>query len=199
MSRPELDRNITIKSFKDYYWLIKELISFCRMMDINSTGGKLEISDRIVKFLEKGEIVARSGKQKAKTDSSFDWKNEDLKIHTLITDNYSNTKNVRAFFINAIGKHFRFNVAFMNWMKSNSGRTLGDAIEKWKQIADLKKDKTYVSEIAPQFEYNTYMRDFLRDNPGLSSKDAIECWKIKKSKAGNHKYERPDVDFLRQR
>ncbi len=196
MNRPDLDREISLENFRNFYWLKTELVAFCREVGIDSTGGKIEISKRIVKFLETGEIITVSSKQKAKSTSRFDWKTEILSLNTIITDNYKNSENVRTFFQNAIGKHFKFNVEFMNWMKTNSGKNLGEAVEKWKQIAELKKDKDYKTEIAPQFEYNRYIRDFLNNNPDLSSKDAMACWKIKRSKPGSNKYEKPDLMFL---
>ncbi|HCT31261.1 MAG TPA: hypothetical protein DIW31_11155, partial [Bacteroidales bacterium] len=134
--------------------------------------------------------------KRTNTHSTFDWNNETLEIDTLITDNYKNTENVRNFFQHTIGDYFKFNVAFMNWMKANQGKTLGDAIDKWTAIAELKKDKNYKTEIAPQFEYNTYIRNFIHANPHLSSKDAMKSWKIKREKPGVKRYEKEDLFFL---
>ncbi len=194
MIRPKLDKTISINDFRNYYWLKMELIDFCRETGIKRAGGKIEIADRILKYLETGEIIPKS--EKEQTKSNFDWNNETLDVDTLITDNYKNTENVRAFFEKAIGRHFKFNVEFMNWMKSNAGKTLGDSVEKWKEIIEKKKDGNYKTEIAPQFEYNTYIRDFLSDNPQLSTKDAIESWKIKREKPEKKKYNKSDLAFL---
>jgi len=196
MNRPKLDKNISIKDFKDYYWLKEELVGLCRVIGINSSGGKIDINKRIINFLENGEIITKSNIKRVNNISTFDWNNEKLSIYTLITDNYKNTENVRTFFQHKIGGHFRFNVEFMNWMKSNQGKTLGNAVEKWINIAELKKDKNYKTKIAPQFEYNTYMRDFLNDNPHLTSKEAINSWKIKRDKPGVKKYEKEDLIYL---
>lgn len=87
----------------------------------------------------------------------------------------------------------------MNWMKSNAGKTLGDSIEKRKQIAKKKRDKNYKTEIAPQFEYNTYIRDFAKHNLHLSTKDAIESWKIKRDKPGDKKYNENDLGFIQKK
>ena len=81
-------------------------------------------------------------------------------------------------------------------MKSNTGKTLEDAIQKWIEIAEIKKDKNYKFEIVPQFEYNMYIRTFLTDNPSLSLKDAIQCWKIKREKREKRIYTINDVNFL---
>jgi hypothetical protein len=193
MNRPKLDKDISLKDFKDYYWLKEELVGFCRVIGINSSGGKLDIFNRIIKFLENGVVIEKSDIKRISIISTFDWNIEELSISTLITDNYKNTENVREFFQQNIGAHFKFNVEFMNWMKSNQGKTLGDAMVKWIEIAKLKKSKDYKTEIAPQFEYNTYMRDFLNDNPDLSSKDAMNSWKIKRDKPGVKKYEKEDL------
>ncbi|MBK7741319.1 MAG: hypothetical protein IPI42_12445 [Saprospiraceae bacterium] len=83
----------------------------------------------------------------------------------------------------------------MAWLKENAGKILDDAITKWKELKDLKKDKNYQSEIAPQFEYNRYMRAFLSDNPNLSSKDAMKFLKLKRAKRGTYAYEKTDLNL----
>ena len=192
MTRPKLDKTISTNDFRDNYWLKKELIDFCRETGIKRTGGKIEIADRILKYLETGVVITKPDKERKQTQSNFDWNNETLDSNTPITDNYKNTQNVREFFKHSIESNFKFNVEFMNWMKSSAGKTLGDAIEKWKVIAEKKKGPNYKTEIAPQFEYNAFIRDFLNDNPQLSIKDAIESWKIKREMPGKKKYEKGD-------
>lgn len=196
VDRPQLNRDLSSKSFHDYYWLKEELISFCREIGINSSGGKHDISDRISNYLETGEIVAKPKKRKTKATSRFDWNQETLTADTLITDNYKNTENARVFFRQAIGKQFKFNTQFMNWMKVNQGKTLGEAIAEWQRIAELKKSGTYKTEIGSQFEYNRYTRAFHTHNPGLSAKDARHCWKLKRSRPGSNQYEDTDLMFL---
>ncbi len=191
-NRPILDKNISLEDFNDFYWLKTELVHFCRTMGISSTGGKIEISNRIRTFLSTGKIV-KQVKNRHKVTSKFDWANEVLTKETVITDSYKNGENVRKFFIQEIGSHFRFNVIFMKWIKENSGKTLGDAIIEWKRIEALKKDRNYVSEISPQFEYNRYIRAFLKDNPNLSSKDAMKFWKLKSAQRGSNKYDKKDL------
>jgi hypothetical protein len=190
-NRPKLNTKISIQDFKDFYWYKEELINFCRSENLDKRGGKIELAKRIEKFLQTGERVPYQEK-KSKT-SRFDWNTEKLTIETEITDNYKNTENVREFFKNQIGDKFKFNVKFMNWMKTAQGKTLGDAVEQWILITnEMRTDKTE-KNIAPQFEYNTYIRDFLKDNPDKSLQDAINYWKIKKSKPGDNKYTKSDL------
>lgn len=191
MNRPKLDKNITLEDFKDYYWLKEELVVFCRGLGINRTGGKLEISYRIEKYLETGEIVTQSSRQII--TSKFDWNVSELDSGTLITDNYKCTEHVRGFFKQAIGDHFKFNVPFLKWLKANAGKTLGEAVEEWRDIAEQRKGSNYQTEIAPQFEYNTYIRDFMNDNPALTIRDARNCWNAKRYMPGLRKYTKEDV------
>ena len=118
-----------------------------------------------------------------------------MSLDTIITNNYKNTKQVRAFFKEQVGAHFQFNVSFIAWMRVNIGKTLKDATAEWQRLDKLKKDKNYQTVIAPQFEYNRYIRDFLTDNPGKSIKDAIKFWKLKRSKAGDNKYTKADLSL----
>ncbi len=191
--RPSLDKNISLEDFNDFYWLKEELIHFCRTIGISSSGGKIEISDRIRTYLSTGKVVRQVSKNQI--TSKFDWAKEVLTKETLITDSYKNGKNVRNFFIQEIGSHFKFNVIFMKWIKDNVGKTLGDAIIEYKRIEELKKDPNYVSEITPQFEYNRYMRAFLKDNPNLSSKDAMKFWKLKRAQRGSNEYDKQDLEL----
>ena len=191
--RPSLNKSISLEDFQAFYWLKKELTAFCKQEEINSQGSKLDVSARIEQYLETGLPPIANTKKRILT-SSFDWQKEVLSPDTVLTDNYKNSENVRAFFKQHIGKSFKFNVVFMDWLKTNQGKTLSDAIEAWHRIANEKKARTELKVIAPQFEYNTYIRDFLKDNPGKSKATAISFWKLKKAKRGDNVYRRSDLD-----
>ena len=193
--RPELDNNIKIDDFIDFYWLKEELINFCRIEGLEKQGGKIELADRIIKYLKTGIKAKKTENRKSKSNSKFDWNNEELTLQTIITDNYKNTENARAFFTDKIGKEFKFNVKFMNWMKCNVGLTLDNAVNVWNDFKIEKKNDKSPKEIAPQFEYNRYIRDFLKDNPDKTKKVAIKYWKIKKTIRGNNKYEKLDLEM----
>ena len=191
--RPELNISISHDDFQSFYWLKTELISFCRANGISASGGKIEIAGRIEQFLATGKVMPASRKPVA--ISNFDWKNTELHLNTKITDNYKNTENVRAFMTFHIGPHFKFNSDFMNWAKANAGKSLADAIDEWKRIYTLHKNKEHKSVIAPQFEFNRYIRDFMADNPGMTIKDVIKYWKVKRGQAGDKKYSGEDFNL----
>lgn len=193
MDRPRLTKDITIKDFKDFYWLKAELVQFCKEIGIAYSGGKIEIAQCIQTYLESGTIIKSNDQKRNKTTSKFNWNNEKLTSETRITDNYKNTENVRDFFKQQIGQNFKFKVQFMNWMKNNVGKTLGDAVEQYKLLNEVLSDKMKAKEIAPQFEYNTYIRDFLAQNKLLTKAHAIKCWNLKRRQRGTNKYEHDDI------
>lgn len=66
--------------------------------------------------------------------SKFDWHGGGLTKDTIITDDYKNSQNVRRFFVAALGSEFKFDIKFMAWLKSNSGKTLGDACLEYQNM-----------------------------------------------------------------
>ncbi len=187
--RPNLDIRLDSKTFKEYYYLKEELIDFCRKNDLQTTGGKLELTEIIVNFLD-------TGKRTYKTHTTRKTKIVDeIKLETIIEENFVCSEKHRAFYKEQIGNSFSFNVAFQKWLKSNSGKTYQDSITAYYQILeDKKKNKTTIDK---QFEYNTYIRDFFADNKDKSLEQAIKCWKYKKSLKGHNKYEKEDLEILR--
>jgi len=188
--RPILDKRISIKDFKDFYWLKVELVDFCRENEIKSIGGKIEISNRIIEYLETGKIP----KIKTQKQKKLPKPTHPITKETIIGIEYRSYKEKKEFFQSVIGKQFHFTVHLLDYFKHNAGKkTYSDLINEWYKEQELKKDTDFVKEIAPQFEYNTYIRDFLKDNSNKSKKDAIEYWKIKRARRGNNKYSKQDL------
>ena len=186
--RPELSRDISVEVFRNYYYLKEELVKFCRKYDLQTTGSKQELTDRIAYFLETGK--KKSASSKCIQAESIG----EITENTLIEANIVCSEKHRAFFKERIGKAFSFNVAFQKWLKSNAGKTYADAIQAYYAILEEKKKSMPV--IDKQFEYNTYIRDFFADNNGMSLENAIKCWKYKKSLKGHNRYEKTDLIAL---
>ena len=189
--RPTLDNNINPDLFKEYYWLKEELTAFCKSHALPRSGSKQNLTDRIHHYLKFGEILKapRANRSRKATLPSK------ITLDAKIPPNYKNDEAHREFFKTTIGSHFKFNVVFMNWMKSHSGCSYQEAIEEWKRI-DAAKKAGKKFPIAGQFEYNQYTRDFFADNPTLNRQDAVACWKYKKSLPGSNKYEKSDLQAL---
>jgi len=188
--RPILDTKISIKDFKDFYWLKVELVDFCRKNGIGSSGGKIEIANRISEYLETGNIP----RTKTQKNKKLPKPTQPITKDTIIGIEYRSYKEKKEFLKSVIGKQFHFTVHLLDFFKQNAGRkTYGDLINEWYKERELKKDPNFVKEIAPQFEYNTYIRDFMKDNPNKTRNDAIKYWKIKRTKPGSNKYSKSDL------
>lgn len=184
--RPNLTKDISVESFKDFYWLKEELQSFCRENGISASGSKIEISSRIEIFLRTGEI--KKPLRKSKVNKKME-PQVDLSFDTVITENHRCSQNVRAFFKTIIPK-FHFSTYIQNYFKNNVGKTYRDVVNAWYEEEERKKDPSYTKNIAPQFEYNLFIRDFFADpeNQGKSREEAIEAWYETKKLPGSNKY-----------
>ncbi|MBP3414110.1 MAG: hypothetical protein J6L81_02785 [Clostridia bacterium] len=188
--RPRLSKELDGKTFRSFYYLKKELVDFCRENKLPVSGGKIELADRISYFLDTGKVLKTSAKRKAAANIGTITENTKIEPDIVCSEKH------RAFFIEKIGKSFSFNVLFQKWLKSNAGKTYGDAIDAYYRILEeKKKGKTTIDK---QFEYNTYIRDFFEGNPGRSLEEAIMCWKYKKSLPGHNRYEQSDLTALKQ-
>lgn len=191
--RPKLSEIQTSEEFQKWYWLKEELVVFCKLANISYAGSKFEIIARIAGVFEVGVNTA---KKTNKVTSKFDWHRADLTLETIITDSYKNSRNVRRFFKKHCSQKFHFNIAFMNWMKNNVGKTLAEATEEWKRLDEQSRQKDFKSEIPKGNQYNQYLRDFFVDNPHKTMTEARHFWKLKRElPVGLHKYERTDLEL----
>ena len=188
LERPILDKSLDEEAFRNFYYLKAELVNFCKINGLPSTGGKIELTDRIAHYLNSGEILPSVSIHRQKAPGGI------ITEDAVIEPNFVCSEKHRAFFKNKIGKNFSFNVAFQKWLKSNAGKTYKQAIEAYQDIIVEKKSKTTV--IDKQFEYNTYIRAFFADNPGKALNQAIICWKYKKVLPGHNRYEKSDLAAL---
>lgn len=62
--RPKLDKNLDGKTFREFYYLKEELVDFCSKYGLPTSGGKLEITERIAHFLDTGEVLTAKRVQK---------------------------------------------------------------------------------------------------------------------------------------
>ena len=139
--RPILNTNLNSDTFRSYYYLKEELVEFCRNNGIPTSGGKLELTDRIAYFLDTGNVKTVNKNRRVTVDVG------DLTEDTIIEPNMVCSEKHRAFFRERIGKSFSFNVQFQKWLKSNAGKTYGDAIEAYHLILEeKKKGKTMIDK-----------------------------------------------------
>lgn len=192
-TRPELHDVETGAELRDWYWLKAELTAFCADQGLSAVGSKAELTDRIAHFLDTGQRLKPKPRRRP---AGFDWAKGSITPATVIDAAYSNGPNVRAFFVGEIGPRFRFTLTFMNWMKANTGRTMGDAAAEW--LAQEAARKAGATQAIPASnQWNAYMRAFFDDNPGASLKDARAAWAAKRASRGHNRYEPGDLSALK--
>lgn len=186
--RPKLRKGLKENEFRDFYWLKEELQCFCREHGLSASGSKIEITDRIVIFLETGEIQKPLRKR---SPSPQETKLEELSLDTIITENHRCSQIVRIFFTSVIPK-FHFSTYIQNYFKGNIGKTYQDVVSAWYEEEERKKDPSYKRQLGSQFEYNQFIRDYFADpnNKNKNREDAIEAWHIIKALPGTNKYKR---------
>ena len=175
---------------KDFYWLKYELMNFFREIGISSSGGKIEIANRISEYLETGKVTKKATTKKSKLPKAT----QPIINETVIGIEYRTYKEKKKYLQSVIGNQFHFTIHLLDYFKKNTGKqTYGDLVKEWYKEQELMKNPNFVKEIAPQFEYNTYIRDFMKDNPDKTRNDAIKYWKIKMSEPGSNKYSKEDL------
>jgi hypothetical protein len=61
----------------------------------------------------------------------FDWHRDRITRATAITNSYRNTQRVRRFFKAECGDRFKFDRAYMAWLRDGAEKTMGDAADEW--------------------------------------------------------------------
>lgn len=61
----------------------------------------------------------------------IDWHSGDINRDTVITADFRTTQRVRRFFVAACGPDFTIDRPFRAWLKTATGKTLGDAAAMW--------------------------------------------------------------------
>jgi hypothetical protein len=192
-SRPNIADLTSSAQFHQWYYLKSELIAFARANAIPCAGGKLEISARIAAYIDGKPLPSLA---KRKSASTFKWASAILSPQTVITDNVSFGPNVRTFLASQIGPQFVCSSDFMDWVRVNNGRTLGDAVEAWQALELRKADPAFETHIRSHNQYNQFTRDILQANRGLSLKSVRQIWKAKRARPGSMTYSAKDLDLL---
>lgn len=63
----------------------------------------------------------------------FDWHREPITRETPLDPHYRNTQNVRRFMVEQCGAEFRFDRAFMAWIRSGAPATMGAVVDEWRR------------------------------------------------------------------
>lgn len=195
-NRYRLNKDLDSAEFREYYFLKEELKEFCRKEGLKISGSKNQLEERIIYYLDTGKsldetkpIQNKSNNQSKENKTTTP---EEIRLDSILGENFKCSEDKREFFEREIGKGFKFKVKFQKWLKSNPDKTYQDAINAYYDLQNSKEK----NEIDKQFQYNQYIRDFFKDNDDRTLDDAIKCWNYKKSLKGHKRYEKSDLKAL---
>lgn len=195
-NRCRLNKDLDSAEFREYYFLKEELKEFCRNEGLKISGSKNQLEERIIYYLDTGKSLDETkpiqNKSNNQSTSNKTTTPEEIRLDSILGENFKCSEDKREFFVREIGKGFKFKVKFQKWLKSNPDKTYQDAINAYYDLQN-SKEKT---EIDKQFQYNQYIRDFFKDNDDRTLNDAIKCWNYKKSLKGHKRYEKSDLKAL---
>lgn len=173
MDRPPLNKNTKLDDYFAFYWLKEELLQFCRQHQLQTSGSKAELSQRVAAFISGKPIP------KAKKTSKIGSMPGTFSRSTVVGVNWRCSQNLRQFFISEIGPGFHFDETMRSLIHQGSGKTLGEIIRIWEESRQKPKGKP---QIAPQFEYNRYIREYFQLHAQADFKDAVRAWNEHKTK-----------------
>ena len=134
IDRPKLDKNLDGKTFREFYYLKEELVDFCRRYGLPTSGGKLEITERIAHFLDTGEVLTAKRVQKKSHIIS------DITTDTKIEPDFVCSEKHRAFLRNISATDFLLMLHFRNGLKAIRAKLT--PMRLLRIIGYLKKRKT---------------------------------------------------------
>lgn len=151
--RPKLDKNLDGKTFREFYYLKKELVDFCRRYGLPTSGGKLEITERIAHFLDTGEVLAAKKVQKKSqiigNGFSFNvafqkWlKSNTGKTYADAITAYYRILEEKKSSKTKIDKQFEYNTYIRDFFADNRGKSLDEAIKCRKYKKQLPGHNRY--------------------------------------------------------
>ncbi|MEM9669892.1 MAG: DUF6434 domain-containing protein [Pseudomonadota bacterium] len=197
-TRPEFDPAMSHEAFERWYWPKAALTQICEQLQLSKAGSKAELRARIALHLEDPD--ATPPKLPRRPKDGFNWGKAELTSATVITPSVTFGPNVRGFFKREIGKAFVCHSDFMDWVRSNVGATLSDAIDAWHMLERRKDDPAFRREIAEHNNFLQYLRDFADTLPDHTLDEAKTCWdqkKIRPAHDGKVIFERTDFRFLK--
>ncbi|MEL7372181.1 MAG: DUF6434 domain-containing protein [Myxococcota bacterium] len=183
--RPKMEALRTAEEFRRWYWLKTELVEYCRAQGLATAGNKPDLQARIETWLTDGTRQAPAARPKRQ---GIDWRQATLTPATRIDGAYRNTQNMRAFMKHHASPRFAFSNEFMQWMRSNVGKTLADAVAFWTELDRKKREDGYREASLPQNQYAQFSRAIAEAAPGIKAINIRRIWKLKRTGPGPHVY-----------
>jgi hypothetical protein len=196
--RPSLSSDLSRPMFERWYWEVETLQAFCRNHDLDTSGVKAVLRQRVAAFLA-GEAAGRTSRPRS---GSRPRQAGAYGPNTIIDDSLKFGPKFRAYMTERLGPRFRCTGQFMAWCRANPGRSLADAEEFWRELQARRAEPGYRPPIARCNNYLIYLRAFQDAFPDLTREDAKQAWlekKLRPAQGGFVAFEKTDRRFVRER
>jgi SAP domain-containing new25/Domain of unknown function (DUF6434) len=170
-ARPALNARLAASTFRRWYWLKAELTLFCRSVGLPTAGSKPDLAARIEAFLAKQPLpqVVRAVRHAAMPDT--------FTLATVIEPGWRCGPTLGQFLRTQCGPGFRFNAVTRNFIHTQVGKTLADAVACYRASVVPGAPKP---PIIAQNEYNQHMRDFYASNPSATHEQVLKAWHLRR-------------------
>lgn len=167
VTRPSLDERLTGDELLRWYWLKEELVAFARTLHVPTSGGKQELTQRLVARLDGKPYDSPPPRQSPSRQLSGP-----IDRNTIVPKGQRCSQLLRQWFESEVGANFRFDSAMRSYFSAQDGTsTLGDALEHWNATRERG-----TTEIGEQFELNRFTRAWYARNPGGTRQALLEAW-----------------------
>jgi hypothetical protein len=168
MHRPVFSPDITPDEFERWYWLKSELIDACRLLELSTTGSKLELSARIsAKLTGRTAPIATKLRRSAKMPTQFT-------LDTVIQEGWRCTPLLGRFLREHVGRGFRFNVAVREFVHIRVGEPVSAIIDCNRESVAPGAPRL---PLPPQLEYDHHMREYASTHPRAPRAELLDAWK----------------------
>ena len=159
------------RTLRRWYWLRSELVQIARRIGVGTTGGKLELAERICARLEERPPPPPAVRARSRNALPAA-----LTAEVVLRKGQRCTEQLRTWMRGEVGPTFVFD-APMREAVGAGGITLNELVALWHATRDREP-----SEIGPQFELNRFSRAWHIDHPNGRHAQMLADWEEHRSR-----------------
>ncbi len=177
------DEELIILRYALNFLHVGELRDLCAKLQIIDTGVKGVLVNRIVYFVETGEVVKEP--KLPKISCAQRGRAYPLSAHTLILKGaYKNDLQTRLFFKQLIGDYFHFTAFGIDWLNdrwlAGNPPTYQEFAGMWR--VEYARRKQFGTTPKEEWAYITYVQKFIQEYPDAQREVIMDAWKNERAK-----------------
>jgi hypothetical protein len=153
------------QTLRRWYWLRSELVEIARGLGLSTSGGKLEVAERLCAHFEQRLPAPSPVRPKSR-----DMLPTDLTPEVMVHEGQRCTQQLRIWMREQVGPAFSFDAPMREAVHAG-GITLGDLVDVWRVTRGRGP-----TQISPQFELNRFSRAWHTDHPNDTHAQMLAAW-----------------------